>query len=381
MGNHGVNVQRVTTGTRPIGLASSSAIGLVGTAPDATGLDALDTVLVQGSAGAAALGLGEEGTIKPALDAIFAQSSSALVAVHCVAPGEVEGVPDEAATATAIAGSAVDGTGIYALLAAKHLTGTKPKILIAPGYSSVAAVSSSLIAVGNRLLAGVILDGPDTDNAAAIAAAGTISDEDGRALLVDPYVTSGGASVPGSSFVAGLVAQSDARFGVWRSPSNQTLLGVEGTSRPVTFELGDASCDASLLNAANVSTIIREQGWRFWGNRGLSSDPMRAFWNVVRTDDLIAESVKDSHLWAVDQNITRGFVEEVLEGLREFLRQLRTDGAIVGFDAWVDPEVNTATSLGNGELYLDYDFTPAPPAESITFRSRLTTKYLADIIG
>ncbi len=376
MGVHGVNVQRVTSGSRPIGIAPTSAIGLVGTAPAASGIDPGDTVVVRGAADVTALALGTDGTIPPALDAILEQGSSALVVVHCVEEGE-----DAEETGANIAGTALDGTGVYALLAAKSSTGVKPKILIAPGFSHLADVASGLISVGNRLLAGVILDGPNTTDADAITLAGSISDADRRALLVDPYVLDGGEARPASPYVAGLVAQSDARFGFWRSPSNQEILGIEGLARPISFELGDANSAAQLLNDENVTTIVRESGFRLWGNRGLGTEPMRQFWSVVRTDDAIAESVKSSHLWAVDQGITRGFVEEVLEGLRAFMRDLRSRGAIINFDAWIDPDLNTSTSLGNGELYIDYDFTPPPPAESITFRSRLTTKYLSQIIG
>ena len=101
MGLHGIVVNQLAQGERPVGVFSQSVIGLVGTAPSATGIASGQTKLVRGPSDVTALGL-VGGTIKPALTGIMKQGRASVV-VHCV----TEGV-DDAATQTNLAGDAGD---------------------------------------------------------------------------------------------------------------------------------------------------------------------------------------------------------------------------------------------------------------------------------
>jgi len=103
--------------------------------------------------------------------------------------------------------------------------------------------------------------------------------------------------------------------------------------------------------------------------------------NVVRTADLIIDSIQRAHLWAVDRNITKTYLEDVVEGVNNYLRHLTQIGAILGGTAWADAELNTPTSLAAGKVYIDFDFTPPTPAEHITFRAHLVDDYFAEVIS
>src|SRR5690606_23030706 len=121
--------------------------------------------------------------------------------------------------------------------------------------------------VAERLRGIAIVDGPDKDNAKAISAAGTQANP--RVYLIDPKVkVSVGADKvrmePASSRVAGVIAKSDAERGFWWSPSNRTVAGIVGTSRPIDFALGDPNASANLLNEGKVATIIHQDGYRLW---------------------------------------------------------------------------------------------------------------------
>ena len=143
--------------------------------------------------------------------------------------------------------------------------------------------------------------------------------------------------------------------------------------------MGDANSSANLLNEDNVATIIRQNGFRLWGNRTLSADAKFAFLSVVRTADMIGESLLANHLWAVDRGITKQYVDEVREGVRAYLRGLVALGAIAGGDCWLDPELNTPENIAAGKVFWDFDFTPSYPAENMTFRSHLVNDYIAEI--
>ncbi|MDE2667560.1 MAG: phage tail sheath subtilisin-like domain-containing protein [Acidobacteriota bacterium] len=285
-----------------------------------------------------------------------------------------------------VAGEAAgDGsfTGAHALLGAESALGFAPKILIAPGYSGPrtgtdkSPVAAELEGVAERLKAVAVIDGPSTTDAEAIAYRGHFGSR--RVYLVDPKVKVAGGTGWSSARVAGVIARSDNERGFWWSPSNREVLGILGTARPVDFALGDPNARANLLNEREVATVIRQNGYRLWGNRTCSADPKWAFLSVVRTADQIGQSLLRSHLWAVDRNITKTYLEDVVDGVNAYLRELVGLGAILGGRCWVDADLNSPAVLASGKVYFDFDFTPPYPAERVTFRSHLSSEYLKEL--
>ncbi len=273
---------------------------------------------------------------------------------------------------------------------AESVTGAKPRILIAPGYTehvtraqpngppTAAPVTIGLVATAERIRAVIVADGPNTTQADAIAYRKLLSSR--RVYVVDPGVrltdAAGAVSdAPASAPIAGLIVRNDRERGYWSSPSNRQVLGISGTGRAVDFTLGDASSSANLLNDAEVSTIIRSPlgGYRLWGNRTASADAKWAFLPVVRTADVINESLLRAHLWAVDRNLNKTYVEDVVESVNDFLRRLQAQGAILSGRCWADEGLNDAAAREAGRVYFDFEFDPPSPAERITFRSQLVS--------
>ena len=380
---HGVEVVEVDSGTRPIQTVKSSVIGLVGTAPDADAIAfPINTpVLIAGkrseAAGLDVTGNGS-GTLPAAIDGIFDQVGAAVVVVR------VEGDADDAVTKANIIGAA-DSEGLKALLDAESVLGVEPRIIIAPGFSDEQAVATEINVVADRLRGIGIIEGPSTDDAEANAYTGNFGGR--RLYLVDPAVKVFDATAareaiePNSARVAGLMAWSDNARGFWWSPSNVEIKGVIGTERPISFKLGDFNSRANLLNENKVAVIVRQNGYRLWGNRTLSADPKWAFINVVRTNDLIIDSIQRAHLWAVDRNITKTYLDDVVEGVNNYLRELTGLGAILGGRAWADEELNAPASLAAGRVYIDFEFTPPAPAEHIVFRAHLVDDYFTEVLN
>lgn len=380
---HGVEVVEIDTGTRPIQTARSSVIGLIGTAPDADAAKwPLNTpVLVAGKRSDAA-GLGASGTLAPAIDDIFDQIGAMVVVVR------VADDADPAAQTSSITGGIDDDTGAYeglqAFLAAESIVGVAPRILIAPEFSQTPAVVAEMVAIATRLRAIIVADGPNTTDAAAIAHRETLGSD--RIYLVDPWVkvwdTVSNAEVirPASARVAGVIAKSDAERGFWWSPSNRVIDGITGTARAVDFSLGDSTARANLLNENEVATIIMRDGYRLWGNRTCSADPKWAFLKRRRIADMVNESIMQAHFWAVDRNVTRQYLEEVVEGVNAYGRQLVSVGALVGFKCWADPDLNTPESLEAGQVWINYDWVETPTAEHIIFRSMINNGYLTEVL-
>lgn len=54
-----------------------------------------------------------------------------------------------------------------------------------------------------------------------------------------------------------------------QSLSNVGVNGVTGISADVFWDLQDPATDAGLLNQNDVTTLVRKDGFRFWGSRCL----------------------------------------------------------------------------------------------------------------
>ena len=315
---------------------------------------------------------------------------------YLTAPAVTIGAPASGgvqATATAVLGTGANVGKVVSITInnpGTNYTGTVTVTIGAPPSGGVQAVAGTatkgtvrnrvvaeLLSIAQRLRAVIIADGPNTTDADAIQIKNDFGSD--RVYVVDPWVLVGGTAVPSSSAVAGLINKVDNERGFWWSPSNNEIAGIEGTARAIDFALGDYTSRANLLNEQKIATIIREQGFRLWGNRTLSSEPLYAFLSVRRTADMINESILRGHLWAVDRCITATYLEEVMESVREYLRSLKARGAILGGDVWVDPELNSPTSIANGQVFFDFEFTPPYPAERVTFRSHLVNSYVVDL--
>jgi phage tail sheath protein FI len=368
---HGVEIQEIDAGTKVVRTVKSSVIGVIGTAPNAElAAFPLNTpILVTGAK--VPKTLGNTGaydaceTLPSAINSIFTQIGAVLVVVR---------VESEE---TLVA-------GLDAFLAAESTIHVKPQLLIAPGFSGDEEVLTAMIPIAEKLKATIIADvggfasSPNTNDADAIAYAAEFGNP--RVYIVDPWVKVGEAVLPPSPFVAGLIAKSDNERGFWHSPSNQEILGITGLARPIDFSFGSQNCSANVLNEHNVATIIHQNGYKLWGNRTCSSDPKWQFLSVRRTADIINESILRAHLWAVDRNITRTYLEDVSESVNAYLANLKAQGAILGGVCFASDALNSTANIQDGKVFFDIEFTPPYPAEALVFRSYLTNDYISEVI-
>lgn len=342
-------------------------------------------VLVAGDVRYAAK-LGTAGTLPQAMTDIYKQAGAVVVVVRVP-----EGADEDATMANVIGGvDTVTGQyrGAWAFLGAESAMGFCPKILIAPGFTHQRPsdmknlVVAEMEGIAARLRAVIIKDGPNTNDAAAVNDRRDFGSK--RVYIVDPavQVSANGdiVTAPASAAVAGLIARVDNYKGFWHSPSNNELFGIVGTARPIDFVLGDSSSRANLLNEREVATIIRQNGFRLWGNRTCAADPKWAFLSVVRTADMINESLLRAHMWAVDRNITRTYYDDVVGGVNAYLASLVAQGAIIGGRCWADKAFNTPTDIQSGHATFSFDFTAPYQAERVTFRSMMVNDYLEEIL-
>ncbi|WP_313410583.1 phage tail sheath protein [Stutzerimonas kunmingensis] len=377
---HGVRVVEINEGTRPIRTVATAVVGMVCTAADADAATfplnrpvlLTDVLTASGKAG-------EQGTLARSLDAIADQASPVTVVVRVE-----EGADEAATTSNIIGGVTASGqyTGMKALLAAEAQLGVKPRILGVPGHDSL-AVTTELVSIAQSLRAFAYANAYNCETVSE-----AIAYRDGfgarELMLIWPdfvnWDVTSNAEAPASAIARalGLRAKLDEQVGWHKTLSNVAVNGVSGLSKDIYWDLQNPATDAGLLNAADVTTLVRREGFRFWGSRTCSDDPLFAFENYTRTAQVLADTMAEAHMWAVDKPMHPSLVRDIIEGINSKFRELKALGYIIDGEAWYDDTVNSKETLKDGKLYLDYDYTPVPPLENLLLRQRITDRYLVD---
>jgi hypothetical protein len=162
------------------------------------------------------------------------------------------------------------------------------------------------------------------------------------------------------------------------------IKSILGVSHPVSFSLTDPTSEADQLNAKGVACIINHKGeFRLWGNCGLGieTDPRWKFINIVRTYDIMLDSLLESHMWAMDQGITSTYVEDVAISQNIFYSGLKKEGHIIDAKCTADPERSGPDAIESGNIFWNIEWCGVYPANKLTFETRMETAYLKDIFN
>jgi phage tail sheath protein FI len=378
--HHGARVLEINEGSRPIRTISTAVVGLIATAEDADpAVFPLNKPVLLTDIVSAAGKAGTKGTLGKALKAIALQTKPVTIVVRVA-----EGQDEAATTSNVIGGVTADGqkTGIEALFAAQSAFGVKPRILGAP-FLDTEAVANALASAAQKLRAFTYVQafGCATKEEATAYRANFGQRE---VMVIWPNfiawdtVTSKDEEIPAVAFALGLRAKIDEETGWHKTLSNVTVNGPTGISKPVFWDLQDPATDAGYLNEQDVTTLIRSGGYRFWGSRTCSDEPLFAFENYTRTAQVLADTMAEAQLWAIDKGMHPSLVRDIIESINAKFRDLVTNGYLIDGSAWFDAAANSADTLKAGKLYIDYDYTPVPPLENLMLRQRITDRYLVD---
>jgi Phage tail sheath protein FI len=378
--HHGTRTTEITEGTRYLRTVNSGIIGLVATAQDADAevFPLNKPVLITNIRNAIGKA-GTDGTLAQTLQIIANQTSPLCVVVR------VEAGTDEAETTSNVIGTITPEnqyTGAQALLVAQSQLGVTPRILGAPGLDNQEVVNALIsIAQKTRSFVYAHCEGETISDMLAYR------DQFGQRelMLIAPdflgWDTQTDATVtqPATAYALGLRSKIDNEQGWHVSISNEVLNGPTGISKNIGWALQSSDTDAGLLNSKEVTTLINYQGYRLWGNRTTSSEPLFAFETYVRTGQIIADTIAEGLFPFVDKPMTQNTIKDVIDTVNAKIRQWVTEGYLIGGKCWYDPEINTPETLKEGKLGITYDYTPVPPAEDIHGRQIITDVYWYDI--
>lgn len=378
--HHGVLVNEIASLIRAT-TKVTVAVGVVCTADDADdSIFPLNAPVLISRASDYLDRAGTTGTLRRTLKSISEQCEPQLVVVR-VAEAESGEEQEE----RVIGGTDEEGryTGLYALLAAdtSPRCGVAPRILAAPGLDT-AAVADALGVIARKLrgVAYVSAWGCKT-----VAEAKAYRDQfDARELMViwpDWIVTGETATtfvtVPATAYAVGMRAYIDATQGWHKSLSNVAVSGVAGISRDVSWNLLDTDTDADELNRADVTTLIKHDGFRFWGNRTCDRTETYVFEVYTRTAQLLSMMVAETHMAYIDKPLTPSLVKDVVDSINAQGQALVTNGQLLGFECWYESKDNPVEKLREGRAHIRYKYTPVPPLECLELTQEFTDEYFA----
>ncbi|VWC77592.1 bacteriophage major tail sheath protein [Burkholderia aenigmatica] len=383
--HHGVTVVEDRSGVRPITTISTAIIGVVCTASDADAVafpmnkPVLITNVVE------ALGkAGRKGTLYKTLDAISKQARPFVVVVRVP-----EGKDADETTSNVIGSVNADGTktGIKALESAPGVVQVKPRILAAPGLDTQ-PVANALATTAQMLrgFAYIAARGVDGELVAtkedAVAYRKLFGQREVMVIWPDFIAWDDAASqaavVPAVAYAVGMRAKIDQLVGWHKTLSNVAVNGVQGISKPVSWDLQNPATDAGFLNENQVTTLISRDGFRFWGSRTASADTDFEFENYTRTGQVLADTIAEAQFPSIDGAMVPKLPRDIIESISAKLRAMTTNGYLIGASASYDMDRNGVAELRDGKLVVDYDYTPVPPLENLTLRQTITDSYLVD---
>lgn len=380
--HHGVSSTEINDGTRPISDLASQVIGLVATASDADKQKIpVDEPVFFSSVQDALKYAGNKGTLSPSLQAILDQSDAPIIIVRAQ-----EGETEQETEANILgAGNGGRQTGIKALARANAKTGVTPRILGCPMYDSQ-AVTTELISQAQKLLGFVYAAAPSLEDPAMVAEYRENFGARELMLIDDNFtrfnpLTQSAEHAYTVARAMGLRAKIDQTEGWHKSLSNVAVNGVTGIDMGRSWALTDSNTEANFLNNKDVTTLIRESGFKFWGNRTTSDDPLFSFEPTVRAGQMIRETIAKAHLWAVDKPMSPTLIKDIRMSVQNKIDQWVRERKLLGGTVWIDPDANSTDRVKNGGFALDYDYTVAPTLENLHFNQRITDRYILPFVN
>ncbi|HEH9401955.1 TPA: phage tail sheath protein [Aeromonas sobria] len=377
--HHGVRVVEVSEGNRTISTVATAVIGMVCTSEDA---DAtyfpLDKPVLIANLPAAIAKAGSEGNLKKSLQTIYDTVNTIVIVVRVA-----KGADAAALTSNIIGTIKPDGsyTGLKALERAAPVTTVKPRILCVPDHCTL-PVSTALAGMAKKLRAFAYVPTIAETVEAALAYRDNFSSRE--LMLIHGDWTAWDVAAKESRKLdaclkaAAMRALIDKEIGWHKTLSNVGVTGVDGMTKNLFWDLQDPDTEVGLLNANEVTGLIQSNGPRYWGNRTCSDDPQFVFENYTRTAQILADTMAEAHMWAVDKPMTPSLVKDIIEGVNAKGRELVAGGYLLGFNCWYNEELNDKDTLKAGKLRIDYNYTPMPPLEDLGFIQRITDSYLID---
>ena len=263
-----------------------------------------------------------------------------------------------------------------------------PNLVLAPKFSTdstVAAVMETKASLINGHFKGLALVDIDTKTVTKYSEA--VKNKNDNNLISTylevcyPKVKLGETQYHLSTQIACLIQSLAAENdGIpYKSPSNENIKAdstclVDGTEVFLGLD------EANYLNGNGITTAINWiGGWKAWGNRTGCypdvTDPKDNFIVSRLMFNFLTNSLVQTYWQKVDEPTNKNLITTITDSVNIWLNGLQAAGKIIGGRVEFREEDNPTTSLINGQIKFKVFYSPALPAEDISFDLEIDTTY------
>lgn len=395
----GLSINQEADEPRAVAGADMSVVAFVGTAPaaDAAKFPYDTEVEIRSGDVAALTALGATGTLPDAVAAVHAQLGEFQVGARII----VVRVEAEETDAETIANIIADGKGLDVLTRCPTSLGLTPRLIGVPGFThqrvapAANAVCAALPPILNTLLAQAVVDGPNTTDADDKAWRQTISHKRIIPVTGGVKVMQGADPVaaPLAPRVIGLAVALDHANGGIPSASwaNRPIQGIVGPARAIPFSLLDGSTPGQDLLAHQIGILVRGEagvdgsiadgGFVFIGTDNAGDDVTWRQYHQVRIRDWIHLYFIRAHRFYLGRSkVVQGVVKSVMDTMKFRLRDLQSDGHILGFKVEFRADQNQPDDLRLGRITIRFAAEEAPVLTHIGLQSVRMREALDDLL-
>jgi phage tail sheath protein FI len=182
--------------------------------------------------------------------------------------------------------------------------------------------------------------------------------------------------------VVGVAVRQDAAHGgaPFFSWANQAIQGIIGPMRDIPFALTDGNNEAQELLRDNIGVVVRGEvgndfaiaagGFVFVGTDNAGEDELWRFYNQVRGRDFILlTAIRATRFYLGRYNITPHTVQAVINTIKGILRDLTSDGNLLGYKMQFNPKSNSADEIRLGHLVIGFAAEEPAPFRLLTIQS------------
>jgi phage tail sheath protein FI len=205
-----------------------------------------------------------------------------------------------------------------------------------------------------------------------------LSSSNGYGALYFPWIMisnpfgSGQIPVPPSGHTAGVYANNDNNFGVFKAPANEQITNALAVEVPLSDDEQGPLNDLGI----NVIRSFVNQGIVIWGARTIAPPDITAwrFVNVRRLLLFIEKSIQEGTRFAVFEPNNLTLWQQLKRLVTDFLTTQWQEGALFGdtpdkaFAVRVDETLNPPEIRALGQLIVQVTVVPTTPAEFIIFQ-------------
>lgn len=383
---HGVHAINRNDGYIELRSKSTAVIGMICTASDADAdFFPLDQCILITNLDEAIKKAGTKGTLKEVLRGIQEEVNTNVIVVRVE-----EGETPEATTANVIGNLNADDsrTGLKALELAGE-TGLLPSIFIIPKYDADKSVAIALAEHAKKFAGFTYIS---ASHCATIAEAIKYREEfayDEMMLIYGDVITfNPDVGLPTETYavakIAGLRAKLDQDIGWHQSISNNALSKVQGLTKPVTYNpINGFGTEANTLNEKGITCLVRDDGYRVWGNRTCAAADSDKYFEVfTRTTQVIifdlANLLKNI---TQDKPMTKKLLKDFRDRSVTYFEDRTRANRILGGHIILNPEKNGTDDLMSGKPAWSAKCTPIPPVENPQVELMITAEYVKDVLG